>query len=74
MKAYHVKYTAEFDVPIKIEDATMNNNVYDMIKALIEQSIKTQIFYFKKESSHPYTIRAKNIQVSHETTIQDYQI
>lgn len=74
MKKYHIKYTVEFDVPIKIENSTLNHNVYDMIKNLIEQSIKTQIFYFKKESMSPYMMRAKNILISHETAIKDFQI
>lgn len=74
MKAIHIKYTTEFDVPIKIEDTNMNPNAYNMIYALMEQAIKTQVFYFTKEGKSPYTMRAKNIKISHETTIQDYQI
>jgi len=74
MKAYHIKYTVEFDVPIKIEDSKMNPNAYNMITALMEQSVKTQLFYFTKEGVPPHSVRAKNIKVSNETTTQDYQI
>jgi hypothetical protein len=74
MKAKHIKYTVEFDVPIKIEDTKMNPNAYDMITALMEQSIKTQLFYFTKDGVPPHSVRAKNIKVSYETTVQDYQI
>ena len=74
MKAKHIKYTVEFDVPIKIEDTKMNPNAYDMITALMEQSIKTQLFYFTKDGVQPHSVRAKNIKVSYETTVQDYQI
>ena len=74
MKAHHVKYTVEFDVPIKIEESTMNSNAYNFITSLIEQAVKTQIFYFKKETMPPYTMRAKNIKISYDTCVQDYQI
>jgi hypothetical protein len=74
MKAYHVKYTVEFDIPIKIEDTKMNPNAYDMITALMEQSVKTQLFYFTKQGVPPHSVRAKNIKVLHETSVQDYQI
>jgi len=74
MKAKHIKYTVEFDVPIKIEDTKMNPNAYDMITALMEQSIKTQLFYFTKPGIPPHSVKAKNIKVSHETSVQDYQI
>jgi len=74
MKAKHIKYTVEFDVPVKIEDANMNVNAYNMITALMEQSIKTQLFYFTKEGVPPHSVRAKNIKISHDTILQDYQI
>lgn len=74
MKAHHVKYTVEFDIPIKIEDSKMNPNGYSFITALMEQAVKAQVFYFTKEGISPYTIRAKNIKVSYETVVQDYQI
>lgn len=74
MKATHVKYSVEFDIPIKIEDSVMNPMAYTFISNLIEQAIKTQIFYFKKEGLSPYTMRAKNITISYETAVQDYQI
>jgi hypothetical protein len=45
-----------------------------MITALMEQSVKTQLFYFTKEGVPPHSVRAKNIKVSNETTTQDYQI
>lgn len=74
MKATHVKYTIEFDIPIKIEDSVMNPMAYTFITSLVEQAVKTQIFYFKKEGLPPYTMRAKNITVAYDTTVQDYQI
>jgi hypothetical protein len=74
MKANHVKYTVEFDVPIKIEDSVMNPNAYDFITALMEQAVKAQAFYFTKQGIRPHAIRAKNIKVSYETSVQDYQI
>lgn len=74
MKATHVTYTVEFDIPIKIEESTMNPVAYTFITTLIEQAIKTQIFYFKKDGIPPYTMRAKNIKIAYDTTVQDYQI
>lgn len=74
MQAYHVKYTVEFDIPIKIEDTKMNPNAYNMITALMEQSIKTQLFYFTKQGVPPHSVKAKNLKVSHEISVQDYQI
>lgn len=74
MKAKHVKYTVEFDIPIKLEDSTMNPMAYTFITSLIEQAVKTQIFYFKKDGLPPYTMRAKNINITYDTSIQDYQI
>jgi hypothetical protein len=52
----------------------MNPNAYDMITALMEQSVKTQLFYFTKQGVPPHSVRAKNIKVLHETSVQDYQI
>lgn len=74
MKAHHIKYTIEFDVPIKIEDSKLVKNIYERIEALLEQSIKTQMFYFTKEGMSPVTTKAKNIKYSHETTLVDFQI
>lgn len=74
MKAYHVKYTVEFDIPIKLEDSKMNPNAYTFIHTLMEQSVKTQLFYFTKQGVPPHSVKAKNIKVSHETSVQDYQI
>jgi hypothetical protein len=74
MKAHHVKYTVEFDIPMKIEDSTLNKVSYETIKSLIEQSIKIQLFYFSKEGISPYTARAKNIKITQENILQDFQI
>lgn len=74
MKAIHVKYNVEFDIPIKIEDSNINPVAYGLITALMEQAVKTQIFYFKKDRVPPSTMRAKNIKISHDISIQDYQI
>ena len=74
MKSHHVKYTVEFDIPVKIEDSKINPAGYSFITSLMEQAVKAQLFYFTKEGISPYTMRAKNIKVSYDTTIQDYQI
>ena len=74
MKATHVKYTVEFDIPIKIDDSVMNIDGYEYVQTLFENAVKVQWFYFKKEGSPPYSTRAKNIKISKECTLQDYVI
>lgn len=74
MKAQHAKYTVEFDVPIKTEDYKFETYALEQITNLFEQAVKIQLFYFRKEGMPTQTVRAKNIKINHEVTIQDYQI
>lgn len=74
MKAEHVKYTIEFDVPIKITDAVPNHTAYNYLDKLLLQAVKTQMFYYRKENERPFSARATNIKIEHETSFIDYQI
>jgi hypothetical protein len=74
MNAQHIKYTVEFDLPIKIDGYTVNPQAFDMIDALITQAIKAQNFYFRKEKEPYFIARAKNINLSHTSEIKTISI
>lgn len=69
MNSHRIKYTVEFDVPIKIDGFELNQQCFDNIDQLIQYAIKTQLFYFSKKGESPHSIRAKNIKITHETSI-----
>ncbi len=74
MNAQHVKYTVEFDIPIKIDGYTVNPTAFEMIDALITQAIKAQNFYFRKDKEPYFVSRAKNINVSHISEVKQISI
>ena len=74
MKANHVKYTIDFDIPIKMEDFTLDPQSFPDISNLLEHAMKIQLFYYRKSGQPTHTMRAKNIKVQHEINIQDYEI
>lgn len=74
MQAHKIKYTIEFDIPIKIEGSQLNPKNFVSIEAMFEQACKVNLFYFKKEGEDAYHMRAKNVKITKEQTIGDYVI
>lgn len=74
MNAHHVKYTVEFDIPIKIDGYKMNEMAYELMNQLMLHSVKVQRFYFNKKGCPNHSIKAKNIKVSYTTEIKDVEI
>lgn len=73
MNAHHVKYTIEFDIPIKIDGYDINPMVYKILDDLFSTAIKSQRIYFKKDGSPPYHTRSKNTVISHESSIVPFE-
>jgi hypothetical protein len=69
MNAHHIKYTVEFDIPIKIDGFDLNPQCFEIINQLIQYAIKTQRFYYSKPGNLTHSTKAKNIQITHETSI-----
>jgi hypothetical protein len=74
MNVHHVKYTVEFDIPIKISGSNLNPMVWTYLEDLLKHSVKTQLFYLSKEGEVTYSVRGKNITLSREIDDRDVEI
>lgn len=74
MKSLHIKYTAEFDIPLAFEGAGLHKQFFLYMESLIQQAILTQRFYLTKEGHRPMAVKPENLKIQCEQTIQDYQI
>ena len=74
MNVTHVKINLEFDIPQKIEGADLDAHVYSIIEQLMIQSVKAQLFYFKKATEPTFSVRAKNINFTFETDKRNVHI
>jgi hypothetical protein len=52
MNSHKIKYTVEFEVPIKIDDYELNPKCFENIDQLLQYAIKTQLFYFRLSYQH----------------------
>lgn len=74
MKAKHVKFTVEFDVPIKDAAATMNETAYNDIYEYIHRCVNYQRFYFVRGDLPSHYMRTRNISIVKEITDTDIKL